>query len=252
MMQTILSEKLRFYRTQTGFTGAEMGLLLGYDKQSAYYNYERTDLFPDGRPKAVIPLVDRGLAFAERLLVRPDWLFGSHPTMWSDEILRPLRSAILLFAQDLSVETDDTQARAYMRDNASQMVSEEDRRICSLIRFTHQFDPQRYDWMILQAVATKLFKGADYIHRILAGEDIQIPDAGIRRLSEVWELSLLWLRTGQGEFSLREIDSEKWGRVISIFESDGIPSEFFLTMRAEMMQLRDVWQHRMQKRTPSM
>lgn len=72
---TVLSRKLKIYRAESGLTQPDMAKLLGVT-QTQYYNYERTDQDDDGRERGSFPPADKAVYFANRLLVRYDWLYG--------------------------------------------------------------------------------------------------------------------------------------------------------------------------------
>ncbi|MDB4894403.1 MAG: hypothetical protein JWN15_665 [Firmicutes bacterium] len=174
----MLGERLRALRDRTRLRRSDLAALFDLT-ENGYDQYERKE-------NAGVPPLTRAAWAASRMLVSLDWLIGNSATMWAQDILMPMRIT-------LRTEID--------RRPLGPSV-DFDHRICELLRWTHQYDPERYDAFVLAAVAPlarSREKCLEKMEAILQGEDIEIVNPAIDYLAGFWQLSPTWLMHGTGE-----------------------------------------------------
>lgn len=204
----MLSQRLNAFRARADFTTELMAQFLGV-KHNTYVDYTRSR-----NPKQP-PFSKKLIPFATRMMVSLDWLAGiDGATMWSEELLRSLRLAVRTRATEGPTHTNHTE------------------RICDLLRFTHRFQPDRYDGLLLAAVCGK---PPSMIESVLAGETHELPHPAPDHLAEFLNLNPDWLLTGNGPPYI-DIPSHR-AQAVYALDDFGISNE---TILENIQTLRDL------------
>lgn len=210
----MLRDRLRAYTDKTGLSDEDAAHLVGH-KTGTFISWVRND-----KPKQ--PPFDKLVRCAERMLVSMDWLAErSDAPMWDPQLLRPMRAAIRIYTAE-----------------SPPVVPDHEQRILTLLRWTHQFDPDRYNVLLLAGVAHVKI---DLMEKILNGENPALPMKDVPdNVSDFWHLSPAWLLEGKGEPYIT--DPEPYYPLIHMIQEMGLTQEWLLLNSQVLKQAQDAWE----------